>query len=261
MDSIRNQIKHIDDQIQTLEDEHGPLNKEEIQKLKQQKEDLETEHQNKKKQLIQTQNAAKQAEKIQEYNNKLKTSNAYIDRNINTLKEKVDSIQSLDQLKQRNEVIEQLNKEDMEVINNEGTSPSDKAAAEARIEARLEEGERVNTEIAARENKMPLRERLKEIFKKGFTVTAVLLAVGTTIAAVVKYLTNGITSVFKAVGNNLKELGKKIGSILPGLAGAIASFVFRTAGQVISFLGKNAWLLILFVAAFLIEKITKKRRE
>ena len=52
-----------------------------------------------------------------------------------------------------------------------------------------------------------------------------------------------------------------IGSILSGLVGAIASFVFRTAGQVISFLGKNAWLLIFFVAAFLIEKLTKKKRE
>ena len=63
------------------------------------------------------------------------------------------------------------------------------------------------------------------------------------------------------IGNGLKDLGKKIGSILPGLLGAVVSFVFRTAGQVISFLGKNAWLLILFVAAFLIEMLLKKQRE
>ena len=56
-------------------------------------------------------------------------------------------------------------------------------------------------------------------------------------------------------------LGKMIGSILRGLLGAIVSFAFRTAGQVISFLGKNAWLLILFVAAFLIEMFLKKRRD
>ena len=67
-------------------------------------------------------------------------------------------------------------------------------------------------------------------------------------------------AVAKGVGNGLQELGKKIGSILPGLLGSIVSFVFKTAGQVISFLGKNAWLLILAVAAYLIEKIVKRNR-
>ena len=113
-----------------------------------------------------------------------------------------------------------------------------------------EELERLAPQIATREEQMPLRERIKEIFKKyGFTVTAVLLAVGTTIGVVVSYITKRLKSVAKGVGKGLQELGKKIGSILPGLLGAIVSFVFRTAGQVISFLGKNAWLLILAVAA------------
>ena len=109
--------------------------------------------------------------------------------------------------------------------------------------------------------KLPLRERIKEFFKKhGFTLTAVLLAVGTTIGVIFDKITKGVNSVAKDVSNGFKELGKKLGSILPGLVGAIVSFVFRTAGQVISFLGKNAWLLILAVAAFLIERLTKKRR-
>ena len=88
-----------------------------------------------------------------------------------------------------------------------------------------------------------------------------MTAVGLTVGVIVDKLTTGVSSVTKAIGNGLKDLGKKIGSILPGLVGAIANFVFRTAGQVISFRGKNAWLLIVFVAAFLIEKLTKKRRE
>ena len=54
----------------------------------------------------------------------------------------------------------------------------------------------------------------------------------------------------------LKRLAK-IADILPGLLGAVVGFVFRTAGQVISFLGKHAWLLIVAVAAFLIERVTK----
>ena len=55
-----------------------------------------------------------------------------------------------------------------------------------------------------------------------------------------------------------KRLAKKIARILPGLLGAIVSFVFRAAGQVISFLGKNAWLLIVGVAVFLFERVTKR---
>ena len=117
--------------------------------------------------------------------------------------------------------------------------------------------------------RLPFRERLKELFKKhGFTLATVVTAVGITIGVLVKILAdgagaaaNGIKTVGKKVGDGLKELGKKIGSILPGLVGAIASLVFRAAGQVITFLGKNAWLLILFVAAFLIEKKSPRRSE
>ena len=75
------------------------------------------------------------------------------------------------------------------------------------------------------------KEKVKAIFKKyGFIVTAVLLAVGTIIGVILSSLSNG---------NNLAPF----------------RFVFRTAGQVIC---KNAWLLILAVAAFLIERVTKR---
>ena len=112
-----------------------------------------------------------------------------------------------------------------------------------------------------------LRERLKELFKKhGFTIATVVTAVGITIGVLDKILAdgasaaaNGIKTVGKKVGDGLKELGKRIGSILPGLVGAIASFVFRAAGQAISFLAKNAWLLVLAVAACMIQKLTEKK--
>ncbi|KAL9969011.1 hypothetical protein ACROYT_G021168 [Oculina patagonica] len=55
-----------------------------------------------------------------------------------------------------------------------------------------------------------LREKVKEIFKKyGFTVTTVLLAVGTTIGVIVHYLSNGLKDVARGVGNGLQTLGKK----------------------------------------------------
>ena len=109
--------------------------------------------------------------------------------------------------------------------------------------------------------RLPLRERVKNIFKKyGFTVTAVVLAVGTTIGVIVNALAKGLRSVATGVGNGLKTLGKKIAQILPGLIGTIVSFIFKTAGSVISFLGKNAWLLILGVAVFMVEQFKKKNK-
>ena len=94
-------------------------------------------------------------------------------------------------------------------MEDENTSPSERAAAEARVEEREEELARLRTQIKERD--LPLRERIKEIFKKyGFTVTAALLAVGTTIGVVVvSSLTKGLKSVAKEVGNSLQELGKK----------------------------------------------------
>ena len=102
-----------------------------------------------------------------------------------------------------------------------------------------------DTRVADDENEPP------EVRDRG--VIAKILADGASAAA------NGIKTVGKKVGDGLKELSKKIGSILPGLVGAIASFVFRAAGQAISFLAKNAWLLILAVAAFMIQKLTEKK--
>ena len=118
------------------------------------------------------------------------------------------------------------------------------------------EGE--NEEIQER---MSLRDRVKAIFKKyGFTVVAVLSAVGVVIGVIVSNLKKGLTSVGKGVDNGLKAIGKKIGEILPGMVGAIASFIFKTAGEVIGFLSKNAWLLIVAAVLYLVEQFKKKRR-
>ena len=168
--------------------------------------------------------------------------------------------------------IEELDKtlqEDTRVANNENEEPSALERAREKITEDTERRTQLEIERERIVEKLPFREKIKEISKKhGFTIATIVSAVGLTIGVLFKNLkdgasaaTNGIKDVSKKVGDSLKELGKKMGSILPGLVGAIASFVFRAAGQVISFLGKNAWLLILFVAAFLIEKLTKKRRE
>ena len=164
---------------------------------------------------------------------------------------------------EREEEIRQERQEQDEIANDENAPQAERQQARERV---LELDQEINEIENEREEEIErlsltdkLREKVKEIFKKyGFTAAAVLLAVGTTIGVILSSLTNGLKAVAKGVGNGLQTLGKKIAGILPGLLGAIVSFVFRAAGQVISFLGKNAWLLIVGVAVFLFERVTKR---
>ena len=118
------------------------------------------------------------------------------------------------------------------------------------------EGE--NEEI---QEQMSLRDRVKAIFKKyGFTVFAVMSAVGVVTGVIVSNLSKGLSRLGKGVGDGLKTLGKKLGELLPGMVGAIVSFIFKTAGEVISFLGKHAWLLIMAIVLWFIEELKKKRK-
>ena len=165
---------------------------------------------------------------------------------------------------QREKEIEELQKsirEDEEIANDENEQPSIRERAREKIAEKLERIDTLENERDELEERVSLREEVKNIFKKyGFTVAAVFLAVGTVIGVIVDSLTKGLKTVATGVGNGLKELGKKIAGILPGLIGAIVSFIFKTAGSVISFLGKNAWLLILGVAVFTVERFIKKNR-
>ena len=106
---------------------------------------------------------------------------------------------------------------------------------------------------------MPLREKIKEIFKKsGVTVTAIFLAAGVTIGAVIGTMTNAFKKLRTDLGNGLKTLGAKAASALLGLIGAIVSFIFKAAGSAIGFLAEHTWLLILAAVAFLFQKLIKK---
>ena len=130
---------------------------------------------------------------------------------------------------------------------------------DADIEEQRNEISRLEAENEIIEERMSLRDRVKAIFKKyGFTVFAVVSAVGLVIGVIVNNLKKGLTSLGKGVGGALKNIGKKIGEILPGMIGAIASFVFKTAGEAVGFLAKNAWLLILAAVMFIFEKFKKK---
>ena len=131
----------------------------------------------------------------------------------------------------------------------------------ANMEEQQNEISRLETEKEHIEERMSLRDRVKMIFKKyGFTVFAVVSAVGLVIGVIVSNLKKGLTSLGKGVGGALKTIGKKIGEILPGMIGAIASFIFKTAGEAVGFLAKHAWLLILAAVTIMIEKLKKRNR-
>ena len=131
----------------------------------------------------------------------------------------------------------------------------------ANMEEQQNEISRLEAENERIEERMSLRDRVKLIFKKyGFTVFAVVSAVGLVIGVVVSNLQKGLTSLGKGVGGALKTIGKKIGEILPGMIGAIASFIFKTAGEAVGFLAKHAWLLILAAVTIMIEKFKKRNR-
>ena len=144
----------------------------------------------------------------------------------------------------------------------ETASENQREQIDANIEEQQNEISRLEAENESIEERMSPRDRVKIIFKKyGFTVFAVLSAVGLVIGVIVSNLKKGLTSLGKGVGGALKNIGEKIGDILPGKIGAIASFVFKTAGEAVGFLAKNAWLLILAAVTIMIEKLKSRRAK
>ena len=168
-------------------------------------------------------------------------------------------------IQQSEEELDELVKrieEQQRIADNENEEPSVREQARERVQENTERRDELVNETERLKEGLPLRERLKEFFKKnGVTIGSLVAATGIVLGVVLSQLKAGLAKVAGGVGNALSALGKKIASILPGLLGAIVSFVFRAAGQAISFLGKNAWLLVLAVAAFLIDRTLKRNKR
>ena len=230
MDAIRDRIADTSARIQQLEDTHGSLAAEAIQKLKDDKRSLETDHQEKRKQLDAATKAAKLAQKLQQDINKIRLSKGATERRLGQLKAQKDAVQPIDKIKERIAELNEQNTEDLRIIEDENTSPSDRAEARERVAVRNAELDRLNEAAEDRERQRPLRERVKDIFKKyGWTLQAVVLAVGLVLGALVLAGLNGLKAGTKAVGQRLQATGKKLGSLLPGLIGSIVSFIFKAA--------------------------------
>ena len=272
MSTQRHQTRQLDEEIRELEDKAGPLDEEDIQRRKDEKRELEAErrkdekreleaeHQRKKAQYDRAYADVQRAFQLQVDINDLKLANRDLDRRINKLG--IKAAKPLDELEQEKAALEKRLAENKRVLEDENASPSDIEAARKQVEQDERALERVNEDMEREEQKLPLRERVKNIFKKyGWTLQAVALAVGIVLSALALAATNGLKAGTKALGQGLKAIGQKLGSLLPGLIGSIVSFIFKAAGQVFSFLAENAWLLILAVVAFFIERLLKRRRK
>ena len=259
--NLKQQIERTQASIDYLQEDQGSnLESEtELNRLKQLKKNYKTDLEKKKKELAGLEKQAKDNEKIQAKVDREKKKLYEIERERNTIEERLNSTKLLDELQDDEARLKRLNEEDQAVVDDVNASEFDKDAARERIAARDEDLLRLKAQISERENSLPLRERIKEIFKKyGVTVTAIFLAAGVTIAAVIGTITNALKKLGTELGNGLKAFGAKAASALPGLIGAIVSFLFKAAGSAIGFLAEHTWLLILAVVAFLFQKLMKK---
>ena len=98
----------------------------------------------------------------------------------------------LEELQQEKADLEKRLAEKRLVLEDENASPSDIEAARKQIEQDERVLERVNEDMEHEEQKLPLRERVKNILKKyGWTLQAVALAVGIVLSALALAATNG----------------------------------------------------------------------
>ena len=117
--------------------------------------------------------------------------------------------QTLENIKEKQEKLIQKNQEDQRIIQDENAFPSDIEDAELRVAERNEDLGVLQTLVEERERALPLRERVREIFKKyGVTVTAIFLAAGITIGAVISTITNALKSMGRQMAV-LKRLGQR----------------------------------------------------
>ena len=259
---LRIKIGKTQESIEKIHEEQGTNveSESELRRLKQLKKNYQDDFEKAKQKVSELQKQAKTKAKEQTRVDQLREKIAAKESERNTMEARLNDTRTLDELKEQEAELQRQNEEDQAVIDNEDASTSDKQAAEERVAERQEELARLQTQIDERERALPLRERIKEIFKKyGVTVTAIVLAARVTIGAVVGAITNALKATGKALGKGLKDIGSKLASILPGFIGSIVSFLFKAAGQAIGFLAEHTWLLILAVVAFLFEKYIKKR--
>ena len=263
--NLERRIEQTQARREEIETEHGSNleQQKEIDRLKQLERNLSADLQNERVELKQLQKIQdKTLKETRKRVGKLRQEIYAAAKERDEFELGLNRTKTLNELDERYETLKRENEADRKIVDDDNAASSDKQAATERIIEREEEMERLGPQIQEREQELPLRERVKNIFKKyGWTLQAVALAVGIVLSALALAATNGLKAGTKALGNGLETIGKKLGSLLPGLIGSIVSYIFKAAGSVLSFLGEHAWLLILAVVAFFMERMLKRRRR
>ena len=263
--NLERRIEQTQARREELETEHDSTleQQKEIDRLKQLERNLSADLQNERVELKQLQKRQdKTLKETRQRVGKLRQEIYAAAKERDEFELGLNRTKTLNELDERYETLKRENEADRKIVDDDNAASSDKQAATERIIEREEEMERLGPQIQEREQELPLRERVKNIFKKyGWTLQAVALAVGIVLSALALAATNGLKAGTQAIGNGLKAIGQKLGSLLPGLIGSIVSYIFKAAGQVFSFLAEHAWLLILAVVAFFMERLLKRRRR
>jgi len=109
----------------------------------------------------------------------------------------LEELQKNDEVRQeRDQEIQREIEEQEEIMNDENRPSAERERAKENLKELEQERNEIENEREREIEQLPLRDRLREkvksIFKKyGFTVTAVLLAVGTTLGVILSSLSNG----------------------------------------------------------------------
>ena len=261
---LENQLEQINQRIDNMQHEGGTEmeRKMETDRLKRQSEKLKRDIKEAKAAEKGYAQTAKERDKAAREVARLQRKYEGQRQKMATTEEDLNRTKPLDELQKEAEELKRKIETDREIMNDKDATPQQRMAAGMRFSENTDELARLGPQVQEREEALPLRERVKNIFKKyGWTLQAVALAVGIVLSALALAGLKGLKAGTKAVGKGLKEVGQKLGSLLPGLIGSIASFIFKAAGQVFSFLAEHAWLLILAVVAFFMERLLKRRKS
>ena len=261
---LENQLEQINQRIDNMEDEGGTTmeRKMETDRLKRESEKLKRDIKEAKKQEKEYAQTAKEQDKAAKEVERLKRQYENQRQKRDTTEATLNRTKPLDELEREREELKRKIEEDRRIMNDKDATSRERMVAGERFSENTDELARLDPQVQEREEALPLRERVKNIFKKyGWTLQAVALAVGIVLSALALAATNGLKAGTQAIGNGLKTIGQKLGSLLPGLIGSIVSYIFKAAGSVLSFLGEHAWLLILAVVAFFMERMLKRRRR
>ena len=215
-ENVRNLTKRIEQtkaKREGLETEHGSTleQQNEIDRLKQLERNLSTDLQNERVELKQLQKRqSKTLKETRQSVGKLKQEIYAAAKERDELELRLKRTKPLNELDERYETLRRENEADRKIVDDDNATSSDKQAATERIIEREEEMERLGPQIQEREEALPLRERVKNIFKKyGWTLQAVALAVGIVLSALALAATDALKAGTKALGNGLKATAEQ----------------------------------------------------